>query len=145
MNKILIIHDDASVREPLAEELAADGHLVVPISEPSLAGQVIGTLRPDLLLLKLQMDGKDRWDVLNEVKTHDPNLRVLVLGTYAAHPEDLCRSFADVHVIQNSVFAQLREKVAEVLGLKPIPAEGIKRSKDLRPADNKRNRLRPSL
>jgi two-component system OmpR family response regulator len=145
MNKILIIHDDASVREPLAEELAADGHLVVPISEPSLAGQVIGTLRPDLLLLKLQMDGKDRWDVLNEVKTHDPNLRVLVLGTYAADQEDTCRSFTNVYVMKSFLFAQLREKVAEVLGLKPIHDEGIIRGKSLQPAGNKLNRLRPFL
>jgi DNA-binding response OmpR family regulator len=145
MNKILIIHDDASVREPLAEELAADGHLVVPISEPSLARQVIDTLRPDLLLLKLQTGGKDRWDVLKEVKNHVPNLRVLVLGTYAADPEDLCSSFTDVYVVKSCLLGQLREKVAEVLGLKPIHAEGIIRSKNLRPAGNKLNRLRPLL
>jgi len=31
MKKILIIYDYASVRELLTEELAADGHLAVPI------------------------------------------------------------------------------------------------------------------
>jgi DNA-binding response OmpR family regulator len=145
MNKILIIHDDASVREPLAEGLAADGYLVVPISEPSLARQVIDTLRPDLLLLKLQMGGKDRWDVLKEVKNHDPNLRALVLGTYAPDQEDICISFTNVYMMKSFLFAQLRERIAEALGLKPIHDEGIIRGKSLQPAGNKLNRLRPFL
>ena len=63
MKKILIIYDDALVRELLAKELAIDGHLVVPISEPALAEQLMGTLKPDLVLLNLPMNGKDRRDV----------------------------------------------------------------------------------
>ena len=53
MKKLLIIYDYASVRELLMEELAADGHLVVPLGKPALAKEVIGTLRPDLVLLNL--------------------------------------------------------------------------------------------
>ena len=88
MNKILIIYDYASVRELLTEELAADGHLVVPIGTPALANQVIGTLRPDLVLLNLHINGKDRWDVLEGIKKQDPDLRVLVLSIDGGYQED---------------------------------------------------------
>ena len=141
----MIIYDYASVRELLTEELAADGHLVVPIGKAALAKEVIGTLRPDLVLLNLHINGKDRWDVLKEIKKQDPYLRVLVLSTYAGYQEDLGRSLADVYVIKSFRFEGLRQKVAEVLQWKLINAEGMKRSENLPPSDNNLNRLRPSF
>ena len=140
MNKILIIYDYASVRELLTEELAADGHLVVPIGTPALANQVIGTLRPDLVLLNLHINGKDRWDVLEEIKKQDPYLRVLMLSIYGGYQEAFCRSLADVYVIKSFRLEGLRQKVAEVLQRKPINAEGMKRSENLQPSDNNLNR-----
>ena len=145
MNKILIIYDYASVRELLTEELAADGHLVVPIGTPALANQVIGTLRPDLVLLNLHINGKDRWDVLTGIKRQYPYLRVLLLSTYGVYQEDFRRSLADVYVIKSFRFEGLRQKVAEVLQRNPINAEGMKRSEDLQPLDNNLNFLRPSF
>jgi len=136
MKKILIIYDDALVRELLAKELAIDGHLVVPISEPALAEQLMGTLKPDLVLLNLPMNGKDRRDVAEEVKKQDPQLRVLVLSAYAADQDDLRRSLGDVYVIKNLRFEGLRQKVVEVLQRRPIHAEEMKRSETLQPSDN---------
>jgi two-component system, response regulator, stage 0 sporulation protein F len=145
MKKILIIYDYALVLDLLAKELAIDGHLVVPIREPALAKELIGTLRPDLVLLNLHINGKDRWDVLKEVKKQDPNLRVLVLSTYAGNQGDLRKSLADVYVIKNFLFEGLRQKVVEVLQRKPINAEGMKRNENLQPSDNNLNPLRPFL
>ncbi len=56
MKKILIIHGQENIREHLADKLAAEGYLVVPIGKPSLAKDVISTLRPDLILLNLDKD-----------------------------------------------------------------------------------------
>ena len=145
MKKILIIYDYASVRELLTEELAAEGHLVVPIGKPALAKEVISTLRPDLLLLNLHIDGKDRWDVLEEIKKQDPYLRVLVLRTHDGYQEDLRGSSADVYVIKNFRFEGLRQKVTEVLQRKPFHAERMKRSEKLQPSDDNLNPLRPSF
>jgi DNA-binding response OmpR family regulator len=144
MKKILIIYDYASVRELLAEELAAEGHLVVPIGKPELVKEVIGTLRPDLVLVNLHIGGKDRWDVLEEIKKQDPYLRVLVLSTYDGYQEGHRRSLADVYVIKSFRFEGLGQKIAEVLQRKPISAERMKRSGNLQPLDNL-NRLPPSF
>jgi len=118
---------------------------VVPIGTPALANQVIGTLRPDLVLLNLHINGKDRWDVLEEIKKQDPYLRVLVLSIYGGYQEDFRRSLADVYVIKSFRLEGLRQKVAEVLQRKPISAEGMKRSENLQPSDNNLNRPAPSF
>jgi two-component system OmpR family response regulator len=145
MKKILILYDNASVRELLTEALAGDGHLVVPVSKVALAKEVIGSLKPDLLLLNLHIDGKDRWDVLKEIKRQYPYLRVLVLSTCAVCQEDLSRVSADVFLIKSFRFEGLRQKVAEVLQRKLIPADGILRSEDLQTLDNNINFLRPGF
>jgi len=145
MKKILIIYDYASVRELLAEELAAEGHLVVPIGKPELVKEVIGTLRPDLVLVNLHIGGKDRWDVLEEIKKQDPYLRVLVLTTCDLFKRDLLRSLDDVYVIKSFHFDGLRQKVAEILQRKPIHAGELKRSENLQTSDNNLNRLPPSF
>ena len=145
MNKILIIYDYASVRELLTEELSADGHLVVAIGRAALAKEVIHDLRPDLVLLDFRINGKDRWDVLEEIKKQDRHLRVLVLTTCDLFKRDLLRSLDDVYVIKNFHLDGLRQKVAEVLQRKPIPAGELKRSENLQASDNNLNRLPPTF
>ena len=144
MQKILIIYEYGNVRELLTEELAADGHLVVPIGTPALAKDLIGILRPDLVLLNLHINGKDRWDVLKDIKGQDPNLPVLVLSTYS-NQDDLHRSLTDVYVMKSLHFEGLRQKVAEVLKRESINAEGMKRSEKLQPSDKDLNPLRARI
>jgi DNA-binding response OmpR family regulator len=87
MKKILLIHDQASIWESLAEALAADGYLVVPISRSALAREMILTLVPDLVLLDWEMDEKDKSDVFEEVKKQAPNMNLLALATDAHSPQ----------------------------------------------------------
>ena len=96
--------------------MAADGDLVVLISAgPALANKVIGTLRPDLMLLDSHINEKDRWEVWKEIKKQDPYLRATGLSPYAGYQEDLRRSLADVYGIQSFHLEGLRQKVAAVL------------------------------
>lgn len=131
MKKILIIYERVSVGELLAEELATDGYLVVPIGRPTLAKDVIYILRPDLVLLDLQINEKDRSYVLEEIKKQDPNLRVLAFTTYDGYKEDLRRSLADAYVIKSFRFNELRGKAADVLQRKPVNAGELKRTENL--------------
>jgi CheY-like chemotaxis protein len=59
MAKILILSEQPSAREFIAEELAGEGHLVVAIGSPALIGEPLTTLESDLVLLdflKRRMD-----------------------------------------------------------------------------------------
>ena len=111
MEKILIIHGQAEIRESLADKLAAAGYLVVPIGRSALAKEVISTLSPDLILLNLD-DAKST--AFNEVKNQSPALPILALTTWGCYPKDLCSS-NDVYVIKSLDFDGLQQKVAEVL------------------------------
>jgi DNA-binding response OmpR family regulator len=112
MKKILIIHDYAGIREPLAEKLAAEGYLVVPIGRPSLAKELILTLNPDLVLIKLD---KGKQAFFDEVRKQSPSLPILALTTLDGPEKDLRSKLAGVYVIRNPGFDGLQQKVADVL------------------------------
>ncbi len=113
--RILMIHDRASIWEPLAQALAGDGYLVVPICRSALARDMILALRPDLVLLDWNIDEKDRGQVFEEVRKQAPGLRLLALAA-AAHPPQGSGTFsADVYVLKGPGLDGLRQKVAAVL------------------------------
>ncbi len=131
MKKVLIIYKHVTVGELLAEDLAAAGYLVVPISRPALAGDMMNILRPDLVLLDLQIDEKERSDVLREIEQRDPNLRVLAFTAYDGYTKNFRLSLADACIIENSCSNGLREKVAEVFQREPVDTEERKRTENL--------------
>lgn len=112
MKKILIIHGQVNIREYLADKLAAEGYLVVPIGKSSLAKEIISTLCPDLILLNLD---EDKYGVFEEIKNQSPFLPILALMTWASCRSDFCSSLDDVFVIKGLDFEGLPQKVAEVL------------------------------
>jgi DNA-binding response OmpR family regulator len=111
MKKILIIHGQVNIREYLADKLAAEGYLVVPIGRSALAKEVISTLSPDLILLNLD---NDKYALLEELKQLSPPLPILVT-TWRGSGKDLCCSLDDVYVIKGLDFDGLEKKVAAVL------------------------------
>ena len=119
MNRILILDRYPSIRELLAEELAAEGYMVVAIGNPELIGDLVGTFDPNLIILDLFINGEMRWDVLKEIKKQHPHLRVLIHTAF--HPDEDPRSSpADGWIVKSSIFDGLRQKTAEILRSIPL-------------------------
>jgi two-component system, NtrC family, response regulator len=78
MARILIVDDDDSFREALAESLADLGYEVLEASNAAEALKLI--TNSDLLFLDLQMPGKSGIDFLRDAK---PNVPVIVLTAFA--------------------------------------------------------------
>jgi two-component system OmpR family response regulator len=113
MKKILILDRYPSVRELLAEELAAEGNTVVPIGSPQSIWSLLPTFEPDLIIMDLFMNGKWQWNILREIKKQNPRLPVLIFT--AGFPEgDRRLSQADGWVIKSSVFDELKRKINEI-------------------------------
>jgi CheY-like chemotaxis protein len=56
---VLVVDDDADVREVLTESLRAEGYAVVSADEGRKALELAETLRPAVILLDLRMEGMD--------------------------------------------------------------------------------------
>lgn len=85
--KILIADDHTLVRDGLINTISK-GIENVSFGEASSAAAVLKEIRDkewDLLILDINMPGRDGLDVLKELKSSQPNLAVIILSMY---PED---------------------------------------------------------
>ena len=87
MIKILIADDHSIIRSGLKKILKEESDISV-VAEASNYKEVFEELLkqiPDVLLLDISMPGRDGLDILKEVKSNYPKLKVLMLSM---HPED---------------------------------------------------------
>ena len=125
MTKILIVDDQACVRELLSEELISEGYRVATAGD---AESVSGHLRfsqPDLVLLDLYLDGPDGIGVLRDIKRQHPDLPVIIFTAYDSYVDDPRLSQADGYVIKSIDLDELKGKIADVLRRKPSLQEEV--------------------
>ena len=118
MANILIVDDQACVRELFSQELICEGHTVTSVGNAQSAERHLESLRPDLVLLDLYLDGHDGWDVLWEIKKQDPHLPVLIVTAYDSYLDDPRLSRAEGYVVKSMDLGELKQKVVDVLSQK---------------------------
>ena len=87
MIRVIIADDHTIVREGLRQLLATAGDIVV-VGEAVNGHEVVDRVRTtelDVLLLDLSMPGKSGMELIRQVKTEKPKLRILVLSMHEEH------------------------------------------------------------
>ncbi len=93
VKNVLVVDDDRAVLSVVSRMLT--GRYAVRVAEDGTAAlDLVALLRPDLILLDVDMPGMDGIAVLNELRTFDPNLRVVML-TGDVNPETFALALAN--------------------------------------------------
>jgi len=79
---ILVVEDEAIVRESLKDWLQDDGYEVVTAEDGEQALEVIGKQDFGVVILDLKLPGKDGVQVLKEAKTQRPSLKAVIITAY---------------------------------------------------------------
>jgi CheY-like chemotaxis protein len=86
---ILIADDDAFVRRLVQITIASSQYLVLEAPDGDSAWEILQTVRPDVLLLDVQMPGRDGFELTRAIKA-DPLLAstpvILLTGTTSRLP-----------------------------------------------------------
>ena len=115
MATILIIDSYSCVRELLHEELSAEGYMVAGTADISAVRELVVSTEPDLVILDLYLEKQTRWDLLCDIKDHNPHLPVLVFSAFGGYAKDPRLSQADAFIIKSIFFDELKRKIAELL------------------------------
>lgn len=78
MARVLVVDDDAAIREVLVAYLVREGHEVLEAEDGESALQMAS--RVDLMVLDLMLPGLDGWRVTEAVRHAYPDLPILVLS-----------------------------------------------------------------
>ncbi|HXG01832.1 MAG TPA: response regulator [Candidatus Binatia bacterium] len=103
--RVLVVDDEAEVRQAIAELLMEEGHEVTVAAD---AAEALSRLRtgpaPDLVLTDLRMPGMSGWELATAVKASYPGVRVgLITGCLAQLPPTPSQQAAVDFVLEKPV------------------------------------------
>ena len=136
MPTILVVDDQACVRDLISEELTDEGYAVDAVESAESARAYIRLMKPDMVLLDLYLEGPDGWDVLRDIKGRYPGLPVIIVTAYDSFRDDPRLSQADGYVIKSAdlthlkktvfqVFQSVKEPSGKVEAKRPFPSVGL--------------------
>ncbi|PLX94008.1 MAG: Fis family transcriptional regulator [Desulfuromonas sp.] len=82
MKRILIVDDEAFIRENLERVLTEDGYQPLSTGESDEAIRRVSEEKIDLVLLDLNLGSKSGLDVLRQLKENDPEVLVIIITGY---------------------------------------------------------------
>jgi CheY-like chemotaxis protein len=87
-SSVLVVDDDADIRQALCEVFESEGLAVRSASNGRQALALVRERAPDLILLDLMMPEMNGWEVLDALRGTDAARRVVVMSAYDA-PDDV--------------------------------------------------------
>jgi DNA-binding response OmpR family regulator len=120
MTKIAIIEDDAVISQMYRMKFEAEGYEVQMAANGRLGVELVGKMRPDIILLDLRMPEMDGAEALTQIRKKDwgKNIPVLILTNVGV--EEAPKELENLNVLSYIVKAdltprQVTEKVKEAL------------------------------
>jgi len=138
--RILVVEDDAPIREVLVTTLRLSGYRVASAEDGNVALDVARAYKPELILMDLMLPGADGWELTSEIRD-DPLLGsppVIVLSARVREADRQrafdagavhflpkpCRAGDLLEVIRTFLTEKDEaspEEIAEVTGANPLP------------------------
>ncbi|MCP4548925.1 MAG: response regulator [bacterium] len=113
--RILIVDDEASIRELYRQEFEDTGYDVDTAASPAEANRAISRAKPDLMILDIKLGEDDGLAYLREIMETYHDLAVIICSAYGSFKEDFSSWLAEAYVVKSSDMEPLLSKVHEVL------------------------------
>jgi DNA-binding NtrC family response regulator len=115
MANILVVDDQACVRQLISEELVLEGHQVRGAGDVKSVRERLQSCKPDLVLLDLYLEGPQGFGLLQDIKSRYPHLPVIIVSAYDSFRDDPRVSQADGYVVKNIRLDTLKKEITRVL------------------------------
>ncbi len=109
--KILVIDDEESIHLLYKEELEEEGYEVYSAIDGEEGLKKFHELRPDLVILDINMPGMDGIDVLRQMKQERPGVPVILNSAYPEYKQDLASWASDDYIVKSFNLDALKDSV----------------------------------
>lgn len=111
MKKILLIDDEESIHLLYREELEEEGYEVHSALSGEEALDKVGIIKPDLVILDINMPGMNGIDVLRRLKEMNSKMPVILSSAYQEFKQDLASWASDDYIVKSSNLQELKDSV----------------------------------
>jgi DNA-binding NtrC family response regulator len=116
MKKILVVDDEANIRELYKEEFEDMGFTVTTVADGIEALGAMDADKFDLVTLDMRMPDMDGIETLRKMKEKDSTLPVVICTAYEDYKHDFGSWCSDAYIVKSADTDLLRETVKKILG-----------------------------
>ncbi|BDQ36930.1 response regulator [Pseudodesulfovibrio nedwellii] len=114
--KILVVDDEKHIRMLYREELEADGYTVATSDGEEDILDVMERETPTIVILDIKLGvSRSGLDLLQEIRTKDLQIPVILSTAYDSFQHDLKSIAADYYVVKSVDLSELKDKVRMAL------------------------------
>ena len=115
MQKILLVDDEESIHLLYRDELEEIGYEVHSALSGDEALNTMDIIKPDLVILDINMPGTNGIDTLRFMKEKYPTMPVILSSAYHEYKQDLASWASDEYIVKSADMTQLIEAVKKHL------------------------------
>lgn len=116
MKKILLVDDEESIHLLYRDELEDAGYEVHSALSGDEALHTLEILKPDLVILDINMPGLNGIDTLRIMKEKSPDMPIILSSAYQEFKQDLASWASDDYIVKSADMTELLESVRKHLG-----------------------------
>ncbi len=109
--KILVVDDEESIHLLYKEELEEEGYEVYSALDGEEALKKFDKLKPDLVILDINMPGMDGIEVLRQMKQERPGVPVILSSAYPEYKQDLASWASDDYIVKSFNLDVLKDSI----------------------------------
>jgi len=114
--KILVVDDEKHIRMLYREELEADGYVVATSDGEEDILDVVAREKPTIVILDIKLGvNRSGLDLLQEIRSKDQRIPVILSTAYDSFQHDLKSISADYYVVKSVDLTELKDKVRMAL------------------------------
>jgi len=117
--RVFVVDDHPIVREGLAQMINREPDLTVCGEAEEMHGalQMICTLKPDILIVDISLNGPDGLDLLKNIRSKDPGLPVLILSMHdeSIYAERALRAGANGYIMKQEATGKVLVALRRIL------------------------------
>jgi DNA-binding response OmpR family regulator len=115
VKRILIVEDEMNLQELYLNELKQEGYLVETTSGGERTIDTVKELSPQLVVLDLKSPDLGGLQVLEQIKSYDEHLPVILSSAYTTYKHNFSSWIADAYIIKSVDLEKLKGKIRELL------------------------------
>lgn len=115
MKKILLVDDEESIHLLYREELEEVGYEVHSALSGNEALNTLEIIKPDLVILDINMPGINGIDTLRSMKEKYPTMPVILSTAYNEYKQDLASWASDDYIVKSADMTELLDAVKKHL------------------------------
>ncbi|PIE60670.1 MAG: two-component system response regulator [Desulfobulbus propionicus] len=113
--RILLVDDEKGIQLLYREEFEEEGYEVESALSGEEALHKFKKTHPDLVILDINMPGKNGIEVLREMKEMQPQLPVILCSAYPQFKQDFSSWASDAYIVKSANIDELKEAVKKHL------------------------------